>query len=137
MFLIKILGNAKTGNLDLNIRYKNMIDQMSYTEKLDEILNCIEFLDEPITLNLSSLLQVCCQFTLTPKTVKYLLTLGANPNYLDANGCSAYNYVDDNEFASEELKEKLKELLDLNKDLYPIEDKKNKENSWMGFPCYR
>lgn len=127
MFLIKVLGNSKTANLNVEIRYKDMIDVMSSPEQMDEILNTIDFINEPITMNLSSLLQLCCQFTLKTASVKYLLELGANPNYLDANGCNAYQYVDDNELASDKLKTELKELLNQYKDFYPTEDKEQRK----------
>ena len=64
MFLIKILGNDKTNHLNIEIRYKDMTDVMSNPKRMDEILNTIEYINEPITMNWSSLLQLCCQYTL-------------------------------------------------------------------------
>ncbi len=127
MFLIKILGNNKTANLNVEIRYKNMVDVMSNPKKMDEIISTIEYINEPITMNLSSLLQLCCQFTLKADSVKYLLELGGDPNYLDVNGCSCYTYVDDNDEASDELKAEIKELLNQYKDFYSTEDKKQRK----------
>jgi len=37
MFLIKILGNGKTGNLNIDIRYKDIVDVMNNIEKVDTI----------------------------------------------------------------------------------------------------
>ena len=134
MFLIKILGNDKTNHLNIEVRYKDMVDVMSNPKKMDEIINTIEFINEPITMNLSSLLQLCCQFTLKTDSVEYLLELGGDPNYLDANGCSAYQYVDDNDLATDELKLKIKELLNQYNDLYTTEVKKEVKKwgwDWM------
>ena len=131
MFLIKIVGNSKTNLMNLDIRYKDMVDVMSDVKKMDEILNTIEYINEPITMNLSCLLQLCCQFTLKLGSVEYLLELGGDPNYLDANGCSAYQYVDDNDLASEELKLKIKGLLTQYNDLSTPENKdKEKKLGW-------
>ena len=123
MFLIKILGNSKTNRLNVEIRYKDMVNVMSDIKKMDEILNTIEYINEPITMNLSCLLQLCCQFTLKPDTVKYLLELGGDPNYLDANGGNAYQYVDDNDLASDEVKVAIKELLSKYNNLSTMEVK--------------
>lgn len=127
MFLIKILGNEKTNHLNIEIRYKDIVSVMSDVKKMEEITSSTEFINEPITMNLSNILQLCCQFTTNIDSVKYLLELGGNPNYLDANGCSAYQYVDDNDLASDELKAEIKELLNQYKDLYITEDKKQRK----------
>ena len=134
MFLIKILGNDKTNHLNIEVRYKDMVDVMSNPKKMDEIINTIEFINEPITMNLSSLLQLCCQFTTNIDSVKYLLELGGDPTYLDANGFSAYQYIDYNDIATDELKLKIKELFNQYNDLYKTEIKEEAKKwgwQWM------
>ena len=96
MYLIKILGNDKTNNLCMNLRYDTIGFTMNDREKIDDILSLLDDINQPITMNLSSILHLACQFATDTEIVEYLLSLNANPNYLDANADDAYRYVDAN-----------------------------------------
>lgn len=129
MFLIKIFGNHKTADLNIEIRYKDIVSVMSSIEKIDIIISALEHINQPITMDLSSILQLACQYSLTADTVEYLLKLNANPNYRDANGCDAYCYVDDNNYP--DVRDKMKALLNKYKHLFPEEDKQaRKDIGW-------
>ena len=83
-------------------------------------------------MNLASILQLACQFASDTKIVEYLLSLNANPNYLDANASSAYDYAEANIVV--ELRPKLKKLLDKFAFLFPTEDKEAREQQgWRWF----
>ncbi len=132
MYLIKILGNDKTNNLCFNFRYNTIGVAMNDKAQVDDILALIDDINQPITMNLASILQLACQFASDTKIVEYLLSLNANPNYLDANAADAYRYVDDNIMV--ELRPKLKKLLDRFAPLFPTEDKEEREQQgWYWF----
>lgn len=131
MFLVQILGNDKTANLNIEIRYKDMVKQMSSIQKIEEIVSVLTDINQPITMDFGNILQICCRFTLNADCVKYLLKKGANPNRLDIHSSDAITYVDDNELASDKLKNELKEMLLSYAPLFPKEDKKaRKQLSW-------
>ena len=132
MYLIKILGNDKTNNLCMNLRYDTIGFTMNDREKIDDILSLLDDINQPITMNLSSILHLACQFATDTEIVEYLLSLNANPNYLDANADDAYRYVDDNIVV--ELRPKLKKLLDKFAPLFPKENKHAREQQgWHWF----
>ena len=132
MYLIKILGNDKTNNLCFNFLYNTIGVAMNDKAQVDDILALIEDINQPITMNLASILQLACQFATDTEVVSYLLSLNANPNYLDANAADAYRYVDDNIMV--ELRPKLKKLLDRFAPLFPTEDKEAREQQgWYWF----
>lgn len=132
MYLIKILGNDKTNNLCMNLRYNTIGVAMNDKAQIDDILALIDDVNQPITMDLSSILQIACQFATDTKMVEYLLSLNANPNYLDANASSAANYVDEN--ICVEIRPQLKRLLSKYSPLFPIEDKEAREQQgWHWF----
>jgi len=132
MYLIKILGNDKTNNLCFNFRYNTIGVAMNDKAQVDDILALINDINQPITMNLSSILQLACQFASDTKIVEYLLLLNANPNYLDANASSAYDYVDAN--ICVDIQPRLKKLLDKFAPLFPTEDKEAREQQgWRWF----
>ena len=132
MYLIKILGNDKTNNLCMNLRYDTIGFTMNDREKIDDILSLLDDINQPITMNLSSILHLACQFATDTEIVEYLLSLNANPNYLDANADDAYRYVDANIVV--ELRPKLKKLLDKFAPLFPKENKNDREQQgWHWF----
>ena len=96
MYLIKILGNDKTNNLCFNFRYNTIGVAMNDKAQVDDILALIDDINQPITMNLASILQLACQFATDTEVVSYLLSLNANPNYLDANAADAYDYSEAN-----------------------------------------
>ena len=132
MYLVKILGNDKTNNLCFNFRYNTIGVAMNDKAQVDDILALIENINQPITMNLASILQLACQFASDTKMVEYLLSLNANPNYLDANANDAYDYVKANIMI--ELQPRLKKLLDKFAPLFPTEDKEAREQQgWRWF----
>ena len=132
MYLIKILGNDKTNNLCFNFRYNTIGVAMNDKAQVDDILALIDDINQPITMNLASILQLACQFASDTKIVEYLLSLNANPNYLDANATDAYDYAEANIIV--ELRPKLKKLLDKFAPLFPTEDKQAREQQgWHWF----
>lgn len=132
MYLVKILGNDKTNNLCFNFRYNTIGVAMNDKAQVDDILALIDDINQPITMNLSSILQLACQFASDTKIVEYLLLLNANPNYLDANASSAYDYVDAN--ICVDIRPRLKKLLDKFAPLFPTEDKEAREQQgWRWF----
>ena len=132
MYLIKILGNDKTNNLCMNLRYDTIGFTMNDREKIDNILSLLDDINQPITMNLASILHLACQFVTDTEIVEYLLSLNANPNYLDANADDAYRYVDANIVV--ELRPKLKKLLDKFAPLFPKENKHDREQQgWHWF----
>ena len=132
MYLIKILGNDKTNNLCMNLRYDTIGFTMNDREKIDDILSLLDDINQPITMNLASILHLACQFATDTKIVEYLLSLNANPNYLDANADDAYRYVDANIVV--ELRPRLKKLLDKFAPLFPKENKHAREQQgWRWF----
>ena len=132
MYLIKILGNDKTNNLCMNLRYDTIGFTMNDREKIDDILSLLDDINQPITMNLSSILHLACQFATDTEIVEYLLSLNANPNYLDANADDAYRYVDANIVV--ELRPRLKKLLDKFAPLFPKENKHDREQQgWHWF----
>ena len=132
MYLIKILGNDKTNNLCMNLRYDTIGFTMNDREKIDDILSLLDDINQPITMNLSSILHLACQFATDTEIVEYLLSLNANPNYLDANADDAYRYVDANIVV--ELRPRLKKLLDKFAPLFPKENKHAREQQgWRWF----
>ena len=82
MYLIKILGNDKTNNLCFNFRYNTIGVAMNDKAQVDDILALINDINQPITMNLASILQLACQFATDTEVVSHLLSLNANPNYL-------------------------------------------------------
>ena len=132
MYLIKILGNDKTNDLCFNLRYNTIGVAMNDKKQIDDILALIDDINQPITMDLSSILQIACQFATDTKMVEYLLSLNANPNYLDANADDAYRYVDANIVV--ELRPRLKKLLDKFAPLFPKENKHDREQQgWYWF----
>ena len=132
MFLIKILGNDKTNDLCFNLRYNTIGVAMNDKKQIDDILALINDINQPITMDLSSILQIACQFATDTKMVEYLLSLNANPNYLDANASSAADYVDEN--ICVEIRPQLKKLLNKYTPLFPTENKEAREQEgWRWF----
>lgn len=132
MFLIKILGNDKTNDLCFNLRYNTIGVAMNDKKQIDDILTLINDINQPITMDLSSILQIACQFATDTKMVEYLLSLNANPNYLDANASSAADYVDEN--ICVEIRSQLKKLLNKYTPLFPTENKEAREQEgWRWF----
>ena len=132
MFLIKILGNDKTNDLCFNLRYNAIGVAMNDKEQIDDILALIDDINQPITMDLSSILQIAYQFATDTKMVEYLLSLNANPNYLDANASSATDYVDEN--ICVEICSQLKKLLSKYTPLFPTENKEIREQEgWRWF----
>ena len=65
-------------------------------EELKELENKLTYIDQPLTSQLSSLLQILCKTSNNPKMIEYLLKQGANPYYMDIDGNTAYEYAIEN-----------------------------------------
>ena len=65
-------------------------------DSLKELENKLTYIDQPLTSQLSSLLQVLCKKSNNPKMIEYLLKQGANPYYMDIDGNTAYEYAIEN-----------------------------------------
>ena len=65
-------------------------------EELKELENKLTYIDQPLTSQLSSLLQILCKTSNNPKMIEYLLKQGANPYYMDIDGNTAYEYALEN-----------------------------------------
>ena len=111
MFLLKIADiSEKNNGLNIDFRIRDICQTMSDIKKVDEILSLLSDIDQPITMDKSSIFQLCCQYSLNTQTPEYLLKLYApDINYIDANGCSCYNYIDDNIYP--DLRPKLHNLI--------------------------
>lgn len=65
-------------------------------EELKDLENKLTYIDQPLTSQLSSLLQILCKKSNNPKMIEYLLKQGANPYYMDIDGNTAYEYALEN-----------------------------------------
>lgn len=65
-------------------------------DSLKELENKLTYIDQPLTSQLSSLLQILCKISSNPKMIEYLLKQGANPYYMDIDGNTAYEYAIEN-----------------------------------------
>ena len=65
-------------------------------DSLKELENKLTYIDQPLTSQLSSLLQILCKTSNNPKMIEYLLKQGANPYYMDIDGNTAYEYAIEN-----------------------------------------
>ena len=65
-------------------------------EELKDLENKLTYIDQPLTSQLSSLLQILCKKSNNPKMIEYLLKQGANPYYMDIDGNTAYEYAIEN-----------------------------------------
>ena len=65
-------------------------------DSLKELENKLTYIDQPLTSQLSSLLQILCKKSNNPKMIEYLLKQGANPYYMDIDGNTAYEYAIEN-----------------------------------------
>ena len=65
-------------------------------EELKELESKLTYIDQPLTSQLSSLLQILCKTSNNPKMIEYLLKQGANPYYMDIDGNTAYEYALEN-----------------------------------------
>lgn len=65
-------------------------------EELKDLENKLTYIDQPLTSQLSSLLQILCKTSNNPKMIEYLLKQGANPYYMDIDGNTAYEYAIEN-----------------------------------------
>ena len=65
-------------------------------EELKDLENKLTYIDQPLTSQLSSLLQILCKKSNNPKMIEYLLKQGANPYYMDLDGNTAYEYAIEN-----------------------------------------
>ncbi|MBP5534242.1 MAG: hypothetical protein J6Y03_01900 [Alphaproteobacteria bacterium] len=82
--------------MDVEIVISDMenVEMFNDVDKIKDFISTLEYIDQPLNTQLSSILQVCCQFAKDDKVVKYLLKQNANPNYLDINGHDCRHYVD-------------------------------------------
>ena len=131
MDLIKIFGTNLTGYLNLDMRYRDIRGTLNKKEKVNEILSLIKYIDQPLNMDYSSLLQLACMYALDTKIVEYLLQKGANPNYLDINGMTARGYVDDNAYSV--IRNDLRKLLDSYKEFFPEEDVASRRRQGWNF----
>ena len=131
MDLIKIFGTNLTGYLNLDMRYRDIRGTLNKKEKVNEILSLIKYIDQPLNMDYSSLLQLACMYALDTKIVEYLLQKGANPNYLDINGMTARGYVDDNAYSA--IRNDLRKLLDSYKEFFPEEDVASRRRQGWNF----
>ena len=120
-------------DLEIVMNGEALSETFSNLDKIKDFLSTLEYIDQPINTELSSLLQVCCQYAKDDTVVKYLLENGANPNYLDINGKDARFYVEHN-------KNKMAGLICLNElceyiDLFPKEDPEQRKQ--IGFDLIR
>ena len=118
---------------ELIINSDTISETFNDLDKVKGFLSTLKYIDQPINTELSSLLQVCCQYAKDDTVVKYLLENGANPNYLDINGKDARFYVEHN-------KNKMAGLICLNElceyiDLFPKEDPEQRKQ--IGFDLIR
>ena len=65
-------------------------------DSLKELENKLTYIDQPLTSQLSSLLQILCKKSNNPKMIEYILKQGANPYYMDIDGNTAYEYALEN-----------------------------------------
>ena len=65
-------------------------------DSLKELENKLTYIDQPLTSQLSSLLQILCKKSNNPKMIEYILKQGANPYYMDIDGNTAYEYAIEN-----------------------------------------
>lgn len=65
-------------------------------EELKDLENKLTYIDQPLTSQLSSLLQILCKKSNNPKMIEYLLKQGANPYYMDIDGMTSYEYAIEN-----------------------------------------
>lgn len=65
-------------------------------DSIKELENKLTYIDQPLTSQLSSLLQILCKKSNNPKMIEYILKQGANPYYMDIDGNTAYEYAIEN-----------------------------------------
>lgn len=99
---------------------KSIKNTFNNLDNVKDLLSILEYIDQPISNNLSTVLQQSCQYAEDDTVVKYLLENGANPNYLDIYGHDAKYYIELN-------KNTLAGLMCLNEinkyvDDFPLED---------------
>ena len=71
----------------------NEIAYLDTQEGVDMVLSQLQDINQPVNTQLSSLLQLVCLLSHDVTLVDYLLEKGANPNYLDYRGWSAFDYA--------------------------------------------
>ena len=84
---------AITDMIIINDTFYKMAENI---EELKELENKLTYIDQPLTSQLSSLLQILCKTSNNPKMIEYLLKQGANPYYMDIDGNTAYEYALEN-----------------------------------------
>ena len=84
---------AITDMIIINDTFYKMAENI---EELKELENKLTYIDQPLTSQLSSLLQILCKTSNNPKMIEYLLKQGANPYYMDIDGNTAYEYAIEN-----------------------------------------
>ena len=131
MELVKICGNDKTNSLNVEVRYPDIENQLfKDQDTVKGVLDILEYIDQPLNMTCSSLLQLACKYTNNPSVVEFLLEQGANPLYLDLNGDNAMSYTSENRH--KDLQDKILLLLHGMKEYYlPTNEKsKRKEEGW-------
>ena len=73
---------------------KSIKNTFNNLDNVKDLLSILEYIDQPISNNLSTVLQQSCQYAEDDTVVKYLLENGANPNHLDINGHDAKYYIE-------------------------------------------
>ena len=121
MFLIKILANDKTEQLHIDLRYEDIEATLINKEEVAKIVEILDNINQPITMNLNTILQLVCQYADRTDIVEYLLEANADPKQEDASGWNAYHYLSVNK--NKEMRCAIWKLLDHYEPLFPDADK--------------